>query len=825
MLNWFARRRQIKQKQTKKLASSFRPKVEGLEDRTLLSITFPAIGNQTIPEGKTLILPLSATSSSGNAITYTISSSDPNITFQQHTGNPFFKISVAGFGDMTFQLFQDLTPQTVGTFTQFIKSGFFNNLTFHRVVPGFVIQGGDPAGNGTGGPGFTYDDEFNASAIFSGNGQLALANAGKDDNGSQFFVTLGAQRALDFNHVIFGQLVKGFDVLNAIDNAPNSGAPNNTPNSPIVITSAELIPDTTDAVVTFSSAATFTGTATITVTANDGTSTPAVQTFQMQSVSDGTFNDPPILGPVSDTVTTAGTPVTLNLSATDLDNEHLTFQVTEQDSTSNATIGAINQTSNNTATVTITPNAGFTGPIHLLIGVKDPNATNRNEDANSPNPNPFDTQHITIGVGDQALSPQTLTSNPQATEGAAVTNAVVAKFTDADTTAVATDFTVTVNWGEGDLSNPPAPLTQGVVVTKDTTTGVFTVTATKPTAYREAGIFTVKVDVTDKLGATTKISTQLAVADAALSNAQGIPVSGTQGLALNNVPVATFTDANPNAKTTDFNALITWGDGTSTAGAISQRADKSFQVSGSHTYNTSGSKSISIDVSDSTPVSDVPGSKISASTTATISQASNQLFVTKLYHDLLGRDPDPQGLNYFTTILDRNLVNRFQVTLAIETSIEGRMDQIQNLDRSLLGRNATEAEINAGLAYFGHGGQLANLRIALVGSQEYFVKNGGSNSGFLAAIANDALGHALDSTTQSTLMAQLDGGIDRTLFANQFFHLLEAEHHRVDIYFTQLLQRTVDPSGNQTYSTALSQGVTEEVLIMVIGGSDEFFGK
>ena len=87
MLNWFARRRQIKQKQTKKLASCFRPKVEGLEDRTLLSITFPAIGNQTIPEGKTLLLPLSATSSSGNKITYTISSSDPNIA---HGPMPIF---------------------------------------------------------------------------------------------------------------------------------------------------------------------------------------------------------------------------------------------------------------------------------------------------------------------------------------------------------------------------------------------------------------------------------------------------------------------------------------------------------------------------------------------------------------------------------------------------------------------------------------------------------------------------------------------------------------------------------------------------------------
>src|SRR5207237_3636763 len=122
-------------------------------------------------------------------------------------------------------------------------------LTFHRIKPGFVIQGGDPSGNGTGGPGFSFDDEFNSTAIYSGNGQLAMANAGKDTNGSQFFVTIGAQRALDFNHTIFGQLVRGFDVLNAIDAVPTNPT-TDKPLTPVVITSAELVPDVSDAVVT-----------------------------------------------------------------------------------------------------------------------------------------------------------------------------------------------------------------------------------------------------------------------------------------------------------------------------------------------------------------------------------------------------------------------------------------------------------------------------------------------------------------------------------------------------------------------------------------------
>src|SRR5262249_17505049 len=102
MLQWF-RQRRSSQKQAKRVFS-YRPAVEGLEERTLLSLSFPAIANQNIPEGKTLILPLSATSSTSSPITYTITSSNPNITFQQHTNNPFFKIFVPGFGDMTFQL-------------------------------------------------------------------------------------------------------------------------------------------------------------------------------------------------------------------------------------------------------------------------------------------------------------------------------------------------------------------------------------------------------------------------------------------------------------------------------------------------------------------------------------------------------------------------------------------------------------------------------------------------------------------------------------------------------------------------------------------------
>src|SRR5205807_1605596 len=118
---------------------------------------------------------------------------------------------------------------------------------FHRVIKNFVSQAGDPTGTGSGGPGFTFDDEFNPQLVYSGNGQLGMANSGKDTNGSQFFVTVGPQRFLDFNQAIFGQLVRGFDVATAINNVAVDS--NDKPTTAVVISSATVIQDTTDAVI------------------------------------------------------------------------------------------------------------------------------------------------------------------------------------------------------------------------------------------------------------------------------------------------------------------------------------------------------------------------------------------------------------------------------------------------------------------------------------------------------------------------------------------------------------------------------------------------
>src|SRR4051812_49567496 len=115
-------------------------------------------------------MPITASDADGDPLTYTVTSGGGPVTATVRSGHPFLKMSVAGYGDMVFQLFDDLAPDTVAKIGGLVNQGFYTNLKFHRVVPNFVIQGGDPAGDGTGGPGFQFDDEFNPQAIFSGDG-------------------------------------------------------------------------------------------------------------------------------------------------------------------------------------------------------------------------------------------------------------------------------------------------------------------------------------------------------------------------------------------------------------------------------------------------------------------------------------------------------------------------------------------------------------------------------------------------------------------------------------------------------------------------------
>jgi len=114
-------------------------------------------------------------------------------------------------GDIKIELFAKDAPQTVNNFVFLAREGFYNDVTFHRVIPAFMAQGGDPTGSGSGGPGYTFADERNDRKHLDGT--LSMANAGPNTNGSQFFICLEPQPHLNGRHTIFGQVVEGMDVV------------------------------------------------------------------------------------------------------------------------------------------------------------------------------------------------------------------------------------------------------------------------------------------------------------------------------------------------------------------------------------------------------------------------------------------------------------------------------------------------------------------------------------------------------------------------------------------------------------------------------------
>jgi peptidyl-prolyl cis-trans isomerase A (cyclophilin A) len=156
-------------------------------------------------------------------------------------------------GDIVVELFPDTAPKTVDNFVGLAtgqrlwrhpRTGqeqnvpLYDGTVFHRVIPGFMIQGGDPLGNGTGGPGYEFEDEVDGPHRFDGAGYLAMANAGPGTNGSQFFITEGPQPHLNGRHTIFGKVISGQDVVSTIANVPTDRR--DRPVDPVVIESIEI---------------------------------------------------------------------------------------------------------------------------------------------------------------------------------------------------------------------------------------------------------------------------------------------------------------------------------------------------------------------------------------------------------------------------------------------------------------------------------------------------------------------------------------------------------------------------------------------------------
>ena len=434
----------------------------GLAGAALSVAGAPAIDpipNASIPAGKSLIIPVTATSPSGLPLTFTATSSTNLITVQVHTNNPFWKMSVAqvasaaapgayrtpfrggvltvtNLGDMTFMLFRDRAPHTVDVIQGLTAGGLYtSNTIFHRVIAGFMNQGGDPLTNGMGGPVFRYDDEFHPQAIFSGTGQLALANSGKDTDGSQFFVTVAPYRSGDFGYTIFGQLLRGFSVLSNINHTAVDA--NSRPLADVVITRASLVPDYFDTVLTVSGPNLAGVAGTIKVVADDGAGGRTTNAFPATTVADPNA-EAPLLYP--NTVTNLVAPV--NKSLTNLVVGYAFPGVTNnwyaQFANQGSYLGGSNSFFNvisNQLQIVVVPSTNYAGPVSLVLYV-----------SGSPSFSSYDQQTYSVAFGDTVIS--AVASNVSAPALAPFSNQLVATFTNGVPNSPATNFMAFINWGD-----------------------------------------------------------------------------------------------------------------------------------------------------------------------------------------------------------------------------------------------------------------------------------------------------------------------------------------------------------------------------------------
>jgi cyclophilin family peptidyl-prolyl cis-trans isomerase len=574
--------------------------------------SFPTHVEPRVPVGKALIFPITATDPEATPLKYTVTSDNPKITVSVRTALPKMKVLVDHAGDGTeadpafsgeleFALLRDIAPTTVENIGGFAQGHFydyngevgpnFRNQIFHRIANldpneapdgSFIIQGGDPKGTGGGGPGFSFDNEFHPVELFVGRGQLAMANAGSSSfdnrgtNGSQFFITLGQPRFLDFNHTIFGQLLRGWDLMETISDVPRSQT--DKPNVDVKLTTTTIEQNFSDAILLISATAPGTGKITVKVTDADGEE--ATKDFTVTAYKD-TVNSPPFIRPVPNQTAEKEKVFGIPLHAIDLEHDYTFF--------SHRVLFSNNaRSSSGGPTAFVLGNPGFVGPINLGISVTQYDMTYRGAIDGAAR-SEDDKIGIAVAIGDKQItaSPRNLGGTP----GVELTNVVVANYVDGDPAALPTDFTAKVIWGDGTYHVPPSDMTNGdarfpATITRDPNSpfpGAFIVTATH--TYLYAGIYPVTVELSATKGQRVTLRGTAAI------NTSGVHSFGktleAKGKTLTNGVLATFTDV-ALASLNTYSARIHWGDGQQSPGAIVRSLSGEFQVLGTHTFPSEG---------------------------------------------------------------------------------------------------------------------------------------------------------------------------------------------------------------------------------------------
>ena len=404
----------ISQRSGVAIPSSDQPFIAPVDDGDLDPTDVDEDGDDivTLLGGSPLHIPLDGYDPGGGPLTYTVSSSDESlVSTTLVTGNPSWQIDVDGWGKMTFLLFGQRASRPTSRLIDLAQSDFYDSVTFHRIVNGFVIQGGDPTGTGSGGSQLgDFDDQFHEDLQHNRTGTLSYAKTSDDTNDSQFFITEGATRHLDGNHSVAGVLVEGEKNREAISNNSTSN-----PRS-VVMNSVDPFTDTENAVVMLAAAEGATGEADITVTATDSDGNTFTRSFHVH-VQPDTSNTSPWLDDIGTLTAITGNTLTTQIRAHDIEGDPIQFGVLSPPSLHfniNVPGTPITPQSPADATITVSPIGDFVGQENATFYVFDPTSINLDgvtvtESLLQSNSSVFDVQTVMVEAeGNPVAAPSSI---------------------------------------------------------------------------------------------------------------------------------------------------------------------------------------------------------------------------------------------------------------------------------------------------------------------------------------------------------------------------------------------------------------------------------
>ena len=360
------------------------------------SLDLAAIADVTVLAGSPLHIPLNGIDPQGQDLVFTAESDNSLVSTEVLTGNRSLRMEVDDFGVMTFELFEGRASRATQRMIELSDAGFYDDIIFHRVIDGFVIQGGDPTGTGSGGSTLgDFDDQFHVDLQHNRTGLLSTAKTTDDTNDSQFFITEGPSRHLDFNHTIFGMLVEGEDVREQISNvAVDSG---DRPLTPVVIHETDVFVDHENGVLVLSAAEGTSGSANVTVTVTDEDGNPAERTFVVTVQSDSS-DGTPFLDDIAPVRMEANTVTSFALTAQDAEGDAVEFLGEDElaaillpSQLPNLPTGLDYTVDSSTGQVTITASANLVGEHQVRVGVRKPGTTGLD--------NTIDSQLVSVTIG------------------------------------------------------------------------------------------------------------------------------------------------------------------------------------------------------------------------------------------------------------------------------------------------------------------------------------------------------------------------------------------------------------------------------------------